>query len=163
MTEALLGLGGNVGDVRATFDQAIALLCDGPAVQLLARSSDYRTPPWGVADQPPFVNAAIAVETSLTPHQLLARAIACERAFGRDRAHERHWGPRTLDIDLLAYDDVAMNDATLTLPHPHLFERAFVLVPLAEIAPDRVIVGIRVGDARDHIDTSGIETLPPRG
>ena len=93
---------------------------------------------------------------------LLARAQAVERAFGRDRANERRWGPRPLDIDLLAYDDVAIDDAELTLPHPRLFERAFVLVPLAEIAPDRVIAGRRVRDALAKVDTSGIEKLAPR-
>ena len=162
MAEAFIALGGNVGDVRATFDAAIAMLCDGPDVRLLARSSDYRTPPWGVTDQPPFINAVIAVSTTLAPQALLARAQACERALGRDRARERHWGPRTIDLDLLAYDDVALNDPTLTLPHPHLFERAFVLVPLAEIAPDRVIAGIRVSDALARVDTTGIEKLARR-
>src|SRR6202035_2378275 len=101
--------------VRATFDAAIAILCDGPEVQLLARSSDYQTPPWGVTDQPPFINAVIAVSTTLTPHQLLSRAQACERALGRDRAHERRWGPRRIDIDILAYDDVGLHDADLML------------------------------------------------
>jgi 2-amino-4-hydroxy-6-hydroxymethyldihydropteridine diphosphokinase len=138
-------------------------VCDGSDLQLLARSSDYRTPPWGVTDQPAFINAVIAVSTTLTPHALLTRAQACERALGRDRAREQHWGPRTIDLDLLAYDDLALNDATLTLPHPHLFERAFVLVPLAEIAPDRVIAGIRVGDALKRVDARGIEKLEPRG
>jgi 2-amino-4-hydroxy-6-hydroxymethyldihydropteridine diphosphokinase len=162
LAEAFIALGGNVGDVRATFDAAIAILCDGPEVRLLARSSDYQTPPWGVTDQPPFINAVIAVSTTLTPHQLLSRTQACERALGRDRAHEQHWGPRTIDLDILAYDDLVLNDATLTLPHPHLFERAFVLVPLAEIAPDRVIAGIRVGDAVKRVDAAGIERLPGR-
>ena len=162
MEEAFLALGGNVGDVRATFDQALARLCDGNVVRLLARSSDYRTPPWGVTDQPPFVNAAISVETALSPHELLARALDCEHALGRDRAHERHWGPRAIDIDILAYDDVELHDADLTLPHPHLFERAFVLVPLAEIAPDRLISGVRVRDALARIDAGGIEKLPAR-
>ncbi len=119
----------------------MAMLCDGAAVRLLARSSDYRTPPWGVTDQPPFINAVIAVATSLGPHELFSRALAVERALGRDRRRERRWGPRTIDLDLLAYDDLELNDADLTLPHPRLFERAFVLVPLAEIAPDRVIAG----------------------
>ncbi len=162
MAEAFIALGGNVGDVRATFDRAIALLCDGAEVRLTARSSDYRTPPWGVTDQPPFINAVIAVSTTLAPHALLTRAQECERALGRDRAHERHWGPRAIDLDLLAYDDVVLNDATLILPHPHLFERAFVLVPLAEIAPDRRIGGIRVGDALKRVNTSGIEKLARR-
>ncbi len=147
--------------MRATFDRAIAMLCDGDAVRLMARSSDYRTPPWGVTDQPPFINAVIAVATSLSPHDLLARALKVERALGRDRESERRWGPRTLDIDLLAYDDLVLNDPDLTLPHPRLFERAFVLVPLAEIAPDRVIAGIRVRDALARVDASGIEKLPP--
>jgi 2-amino-4-hydroxy-6-hydroxymethyldihydropteridine diphosphokinase len=160
LAEAFIALGGNVGDVRATFDQAISLLCNDSDIRLTARSSDYRTPPWGVTEQPPFTNAAIAVSTTLAPHALLARAQACERALGRDRDSERHWGPRPIDLDLLAYDDLVLNDATLTLPHPHLFERAFVLVPLAEIAPDRVIAGIRVGDALKRADTAGIEKLP---
>ena len=123
-------------------------------MRLTARSSDYRTPPWGVTDQPPFVNAVIAVTTSLSPHELLARAEKCERALGRDRTLERRWGPRSIDIDLLAYDDLVLNDPDLILPHPHLFERAFVLVPLAEIAPERVIAGVRV---RDGAGTPGHE------
>lgn len=159
--EALLALGGNVGDVRATFDQAITRLCDGTAVKLMARSSDYRTPPWGVIDQPPFINAVIVVATGLSPHDLLARALAVERALGRDRTKERHWGPRPIDIDILAYDDMALNDADLTLPHPRLLERAFVLMPLAEIAPDRVVAGFRVSDALARVETGGIERLPP--
>lgn len=160
MAEAFIALGGNVGDVRATFDRAIALLCDDGAVQLVARSSDYRTPPWGVTDQPPFVNAVITVSTALAPHALLTRMQACERALGRDREHERHWGPRPIDLDLLAYNDVTLHDPDLTLPHPHLFERAFVLMPLAEIAADRVIAGRRVGDALARVDAAGIEKLP---
>jgi 2-amino-4-hydroxy-6-hydroxymethyldihydropteridine diphosphokinase len=161
MAEAFVALGGNVGDVRSTFRRAIALLCDRTAVRLTARSSDYRTPPWGVADQPPFVNAVIGITTSLSPHELLARAEQCERALGRDRSHERHWGPRSIDIDLLAYDNLVLSSPDLVLPHPHLFERAFVLVPLAEIARERVIAGIRVRDALERVDTSGIEKLPP--
>lgn len=162
MPEAFIALGGNVGDVRSTFDKAVAMLCDGEAVRLTARSSDYGTPPWGVTDQPPFVNSVVAVATRLEPHALLARAQACERAFGRDRMKEQHWGPRTLDLDLLAYDDRAINDDALTLPHPRLFERAFVLVPLAEIAPDRVIGGWKVRDALARVDVAGIEKLAPR-
>ena len=161
MAEALVALGGNLGDVRASFERAIALLCQDAAVRLVARSSDYRTPPWGFADQPPFINAVIAVATSLSPRDLLARALKVERAFGRDRERECRWGPRTLDLDLLAYDDLVLHSPDLTLPHPRMFERAFVLVPLAEIAPDRVIAAIHVTDALRRIDASGIEKLPP--
>lgn len=162
MAEAFIALGGNVGDVRVTFDRAIARLCDGGAVQLTARSSDYRTPPWGVTDQPAFINAVIAVATPASPHALLTRMQACERALGRDRTRESRWGPRPIDLDLLAYDDVTLHDPDLTLPHPRLFERAFVLVPLAEIAADRVIAGIRIRDALARLDAAGIEKLPAR-
>ena len=162
VAEALIALGGNVGDVRAAFDRAIAMLCEGIAVRLDARSADYRTPPWGVTDQPPFVNAVIAVTTSLSPHDLLARAEQCERKLGRVRERERRWGPRLIDIDLLAYDDLVLIDRDLILPHPHMLERAFVLVPLAEIAPDRLIAGVKVADALARLDASGIEKLPPR-
>jgi 2-amino-4-hydroxy-6-hydroxymethyldihydropteridine diphosphokinase len=161
-SSAILALGGNVGDTRSAFDRAIAMLCEDGRVRLLARSSDYQTPPWGVTDQPPFINAVIAVETALSPHELLAHAQTVERAFGRDRNREARWGPRTLDIDLIAYDDMTLASPNLTLPHPRLFERAFVLVPLAEIAPDRTIAGIRVRDALTGIDRSGIEKLPPQ-
>jgi len=162
MTEALAALGGNIGDVRETLDRAIAALCDGEAVRLIARSSDYRTPPWGVADQPPFVNLCIVVETSLTPRALLGRAQTVERALGRQRATERRWGPRPIDIDLIAYDDLALDTPDLTLPHPRLLERAFVLVPLAEIAPERVIAGLKVREALGRVDATGVEKLPPR-
>jgi len=162
MAEVLLALGGNVGDVRGTLDKAVAQLCDDAAMNLLARSSEYRTPPWGVEAQPPFVNLCISVATTLSPLALFARAQSVERALGRDRAHERRWGPRTVDIDLLAYDDLKLESPELTLPHPRLFERAFVLVPLAEIAPGRVIAGIRVRDALTKLDQAGIERLAPR-
>ena len=162
MSRAWLALGGNVGDSRAILDRAVALLCDGTAIRLLARSSDYRTPPWGMTEQAPFVNLCIAIETSLTPQQLLARAHDVERALGRDRAREQRWGPRTADIDIVAYDGVSLHDKNLILPHPRLFERAFVLVPLAEIAPDLVVAGTRVAEAATRFTHETIEKLPPR-
>ncbi len=162
MAEALLALGGNVGDVRATLARAVAMLCDGQDIRLTARSSDYLTPPWGVVEQPAFVNLCIAVETVLAPLALLARAQAVERACGRDRSQERRWGPRPLDIDILAYDDLALDTSELTLPHPRLLERAFVLVPLAEIAPERVIAGIAISEALGRVDAANIVRLPAR-
>ena len=162
MSRAYLALGGNVGDSRAILDCAVGLLCDDTDIHLLARSADYRTPPWGVTDQAPFINLCIAVETALAPHALLARAHDVERALGRDRAREQRWGPRTADIDIIAYDNVTLAGETLTLPHPRLFERAFVLVPLAEIAPDLVIAGTRVADAAARLAHESIEKLPPR-
>jgi 2-amino-4-hydroxy-6-hydroxymethyldihydropteridine diphosphokinase len=159
MAEVLVGFGGNVGNVRNTLDDAVRAFCDGQEVRLLARSSDYRTPPWGITDQPPFINLCIAAATDLSPRALLERALAIEEAAGRNRAAERIWGPRPLDLDLLAYDDLVMNEPGLTLPHPRLFERAFVLVPLLEIRPDLTIGGRRIADALQGLDTSGIERL----
>ena len=162
MTQALLALGGNVGNSRAILDRAVALLCDGKDVKLTARSSDYLTPPWGFKYQPPFVNLCIAVETTLPPRELLRRAQQVELSLGRDRAHEKRNGPRTADIDIIAYDDVRVDEPNLTLPHPRALERAFVLVPLAEIAPDATIGVRRVADALKSIDATGIERLAPR-
>jgi 2-amino-4-hydroxy-6-hydroxymethyldihydropteridine diphosphokinase len=162
VAEALLSLGGNVGDARGTLDQAVAMLADDQEVRLTARSSDYSTPPWGVTDQAPFINLCIAVETSLSPEALLARGQMVEAILGRDRPHERRWGPRRVDIDILAYDDLTLATPELTLPHPRMFQRAFVLVPLSEIAPDRIIAGHRVRDAASAVDGAGITKLPPR-
>jgi 2-amino-4-hydroxy-6-hydroxymethyldihydropteridine diphosphokinase len=163
VAEALIGFGGNIDDARNTLDRAVATFCDGAEVRLLARSSDYRTPPWGVEDQPPFVNLCLIVSTTLAPHELLARALAVESALGRARSQETRWGPRPIDIDILAYDDITLNEPGLTLPHPRLFERAFVLLPLAEIAPEHVIAGRRVRDALAAVDPKGIERLPAKG
>lgn len=162
MANVLIALGGNVGDVRNTFDRAIERLTGEGDIVLLHRSSDYLTPPWGKTDQAAFTNACIEVETSLSPHALLERGQAVERALGRDRQKDEHWGPRTIDVDLLDYDGIAMNDPDLQLPHPRILERAFVLVPLAEIAPDRTIAGVPVRDALAKLDASGITQLPPR-
>jgi 2-amino-4-hydroxy-6-hydroxymethyldihydropteridine diphosphokinase len=162
MAEALIGLGGNVGDVRTTLDRAVAAFCDGAEVRLLARSADYETPPWGVTDQPAFVNLCLRVATDRPPRDLLRRALAVEASLGRDRASGRRWGPRPVDIDILAYGDVVLDEPDLHLPHPRMAERAFVLVPLAEIAPDWVIGGVRVADLAARIDASGVTRLPDR-
>jgi 2-amino-4-hydroxy-6-hydroxymethyldihydropteridine diphosphokinase len=160
MASVLIALGGNVGDVRQTFRKAIANICGMAQAALVARSSDYATPPWGEEDQDRFVNACIEIDTSLDPHALLYTLHKIEKKFGRDRSKEKRWGPRTLDLDLIAYDDAVLDKPELTLPHPRLFERAFVLVPLAEIAPDRVIAGRTPAAALATISTAGIERLP---
>ncbi len=159
MASALIALGGNVGDVRATFKRAIIDICGMAQAVLLARSSDYATPPWGDEQQDHFINACIEIETSFAPVPLLKVLQTIEQAFGRDRSKERRWGPRTLDLDLIAYDDVSMDEPELMLPHPRLFERAFVLVPLSEIAPDRLIAGRSVKAALAELSTEGIERL----
>ena len=160
MADVLIALGGSVGDVRATFQKAIANICGMAQAALLARSSDYATPPWGEPDQPRFINACIQIETALDPHALMFTLHRIEKKFGRDRARETRWGPRTLDLDLIAYDDVSIDKPELTLPHPRLFERAFVLTPLAEIVPDRIIAGRNIAVALAQLSTEGIERLP---
>ena len=159
MTQALIAFGGNVGDARATIDRAITTFCDGKDVKLLQRSSDYQTPPWGVDDQPPFINAAILIETTLPPRELLARGQMVEHLYGRDRARETRWGPRTLDIDLIDYGGQAVDEPDLTLPHPLALERAFVLAPLSEIVPEWRIGGVAIREALAELDASGIKRL----
>lgn len=160
-TQALIAFGGNVGDARTTLARAVVTFCDGEQVRLIRRSSDYRTPPWGVEDQPPFINACILIETTLPPHELLARGQMVERLFGRDRTRETRWGPRSLDIDLIDYGDRIVDEPDLTLPHPRVLERAFVLVPLAEIVPDWRIDGMTINEALNRVDIGGIKRLPP--
>lgn len=132
MPEVWLGLGSNLGDRVATLDGGLRALA-ARGVAILAVSSLYATAPQGVADQPEFYNVVARAATALPPRAVLAAALAVEAAYGRQRT--RRWGPRTLDIDLLFYDDLACADANLTLPHPRLWERAFVLAPLLELWP----------------------------
>lgn len=159
MTQALIAFGGNVGDARSTIERAVGTFCDGRDVKLLKRSADYQTPPWGVEDQPPFINACILVETELPARELLARGQMVERLYGRDRARETRWGPRTLDIDLIDYGGQSIDEPGLTLPHPRVLERAFVLVPLAEIVPEWRIGGTAIREALAGVDAGGIHRL----
>ncbi|MCX2726554.1 2-amino-4-hydroxy-6-hydroxymethyldihydropteridine diphosphokinase [Thermomicrobium sp. 4228-Ro] len=131
---AYIGLGSNLGDRRATLRAAVRRLSEHG--RIVAVSSLYETEPVGFRDQPWFLNAVIALETDLDPRELLRTLLAIERSFGRERTFRN--APRTLDLDLLLYDGVVENSVGLTVPHPRLHERAFVLVPLAEIAPDEV-------------------------
>lgn len=157
---ALIGLGGNLGEVRERLEAAIERLHAVPGLAVAARSRYYRTAPWGIVDQPDFINAAIAVSTTLAPLPLLEVLLATERAFGRVREGER-WGPRTLDLDLLAYGDRVIDDERLSVPHPRIAERAFVLLPLADIAAETVLPGLgRVDRLLGAIDTAGCVALP---
>lgn len=158
---AWIGLGGNLGEVSRAFDSALEALAATPGLAVLARSALYRTPAWGVLEQPSFLNAAVALESRLGPIELLDRLMAVERQHGRDRTRERRWGPRRLDLDLLAVEGVVLQHPRLLLPHPRAHERAFVLVPWAEIAPDFLLPGHgRLADLRDALDRSGIEAIP---
>jgi 2-amino-4-hydroxy-6-hydroxymethyldihydropteridine diphosphokinase len=150
---ACIGLGGNVGDAAATVRRAFDALADLPETRVLAVSRLYRTPAWGVETQPDFVNAAALLDTTLEPRALLDALLGIERAFGRER--RERWGPRTLDLDLLLYADAVIDVPGLHVPHPHLHERAFVLRPLADIAPDAMVPGQgRVADLLARVDAS---------
>lgn len=154
---AHLSLGGNIGDASAMLRAATARLAQTPGLAVVARSGLYRTPAWGETDQAPFTNAALALRTALAPHALLAACLRVETALGRVRG--RHWGPRLIDIDIIAYEGVRVADDRLVLPHPHALERAFVLVPLMEIAPDLVIADVPIRAALATLDRAGIERV----
>jgi 2-amino-4-hydroxy-6-hydroxymethyldihydropteridine diphosphokinase len=129
-----------------------------PAVEVMAVSSLYRTPPWGKLDQPDFLNAAAAIATDLEPRALLQACLDIEG--GLKRVRDERWGPRIIDLDVLVYGEIALKESGLEIPHPRLTERAFVLEPLAEIAPDLDVAGQSVGAWLATVDRTGIERLP---
>lgn len=154
-----IGLGANLGDPVAAVQAAFAALAALPQSRLLAASRLYRTPAWGRTDQPDFINAAALLETALPPQALLAALLEIERHAGRTRDGER-WGPRLLDLDLLLYGELTLDAPGLRLPHPHLHERAFALLPLAEIAFDVPFPGHgSVGSALRLIDAGGMQVI----
>ena len=160
MTHAYVALGSNLGDSRQQLLDAMTALDRLPDSRLLARSGLYRTPPWGVLEQPAFINAVVLLESMLAPHALLDGLLTIERAAGRTRDGER-WGPRTLDLDLLHMEGVARHDERLTLPHPRIAERAFVLLPLHELAPELVLPGQgRVADLLAAVNAADCVPLP---
>ena len=152
--EAGLGLGSNIGDKAANIAEAVRRLCADGSVTLQAMSQNYRTAPWGVVEQDFFANAAAIVRTTLEPLDLLAHAKGIERAMGREAG--ARWGPRLIDIDILFFGDRTLDSEHLTLPHRDLFNRAFVLVPLAEIAPDLVLGGRSVAAAAAAMQTPDV-------
>lgn len=138
---AYLGLGSNVGDRHAMLVGALAAL-EERGVVVDARSRVYETAPVGGPSQPDFLNQVVRVETDLDPRSLLHACLDIESSLGRDRRHEVRWGPRPIDIDVLTYESAVVREPDLTIPHPRLAERAFVLVPLVEIDPDLWIPGL---------------------
>src|SRR5437764_10938798 len=141
MERAYVALGSNLGDREATIRAALEALAAAPGVRVAAVSSLIETDPVGVVDQPRFLNAAAALETSLDPRALLDLLLAVERRFGREREGVPPQGPRTLDIDLLLYGTAEIDEPGLRIPHPRLHERAFVLGPLAELDPSLEVPG----------------------
>jgi 2-amino-4-hydroxy-6-hydroxymethyldihydropteridine diphosphokinase len=159
-TRVYVGVGGNVGEVETTIEEAMWALDSLPQTSIRAQSRLYRTPPWGNTDQPPFLNAVVELQTRLAPRVLLNLLLDIETRFGRNRDEGEKWGPRELDLDLLVFGDEQIDEPGMHLPHPHLHERAFVLVPLAEIAPDLEIFGVgKVSELVQAVDASGIEAI----
>ena len=155
---AYLGLGGNLGDRRAVLASALARLAAAPGVRIARISPVYETRAVGLTDQPDFLNLVVQLETTLAPHALLNLCLSIEQHLGRVR-HER-WGPRTIDLDVLLFDHVTLNDNVLTLPHPRLHERAFVLVPLADLAPGLIINHEPVRTHLARADRTGVTPRP---
>ena len=145
MARAVLALGANIGDAASQIEAAIKAIANHPQITLLKRSSIIVTPPWGVVDQDEFHNGAVLIETGLSPLDLLDFCLETENALGRVRTQK--WGPRIIDIDVIAYDRLEVESERLTLPHPYAHERDFVLVPVREIAPEVAewLVGRRPG------------------
>lgn len=155
---AHVALGSNLDDPRAQVERGFEALDALPGTVLRARSRLYRTRPWGVAEQPDFVNAVAEIATSLSPRDLLESLLAIERGAGRERGPRN--GPRILDLDLLLYGSILIEEPGLVIPHPRLHERAFVLLPLADIAADDEVPGHgRVADLLARVDVAGCVPL----
>jgi 2-amino-4-hydroxy-6-hydroxymethyldihydropteridine diphosphokinase len=155
---AYLGLGGNLGDPAKSMGAALRMLDADPLSRVVAVSSLYRTPPWGKTDQPDFLNATAEVLTSHSPRELLDLCLEAEQRLKRVR--QERWGPRLIDIDILIFGDKAVHEHGLEIPHPRMLERAFVLAPLAEIAPDLMVDGQTLSNHLAILDTTGITRLP---
>ena len=159
MVTAYLGLGSNLGERDEHLREGVHLLCN--SLKLIRLSSVYETEPWGYTDQPPFLNLVCEIETDKTSHEVLETAKKVERRVGRSPTFR--YGPRVLDIDLLFYGDLVISTASLTVPHPGIAERAFVLVPLAEIASTQVhpVLGLSVGELLAQ--APGVDGVRPWG
>ena len=149
-----IALGTNLGNRLANLQAAIQSM--PPEVIVLAESHIYETPPWGYKDQPAFLNMVIKAETELEPEQLLQYLKELETELGREQSF--HWGPRLIDLDILFYDDLVLDSPPLIIPHPRLHERAFVLVPLMDIAPELIhpVIKKSVSELLAEVDTQGI-------
>jgi 2-amino-4-hydroxy-6-hydroxymethyldihydropteridine diphosphokinase len=158
VTVACIALGANIGEPQRQVESGFAALAALPGTSLLAKSSLYRSAPVGYADQPDFINAVAVIETALSPHALLDALLATERAPGRVREFAN--APRTLDLDIVLYGEVVVHDAGLTIPHARMMERAFVMVPLAEVAPDTLVPGHGlVRDLVARVDAASVAQL----
>lgn len=164
MAEAAIAFGSNLGDRQRHIALAIDHLTRDDRVEIIGLSHFHETEPWGDPDQDRYINACALVATDFTPQELLARCLEVEESLGRVRDPANRYGPRTIDLDIIFYDDVKLDEPDLVLPHPRLFERAFVLVPLIEVTGERIIAGRSLDQALSGLDASGVrrfETLEP--
>lgn len=152
-----LSLGSNMGDRRALVDEAVKQLDAHMHIKVTDQSAYYETAPWGGVEQEPFLNIALKIETSLSPLLLLDECQRIELALNRERIIR--WGPRTIDIDILTYDDTEIHDDRLDVPHPRMFERAFVLIPLKDIMTEDICYGQSIEEALSKIEDQEIERL----
>lgn len=155
MVKAFLSLGSNMGDRLEYLSKAIDKIAEIQGCNILNKSRVYETEPWGYENQEAFLNLCISIETSLPPYELLESLQTIELEL--DRVRKIHWGPRTIDIDILLFDDIICEDDKLTIPHPRMRERAFVLIPLYDIEKNLIIDGIKLEDLINKIDTRGIK------
>lgn len=158
---AFLGLGGNLGDSRAAMAEALQTIDATTGITVMTVSSIYRTPPWGKLDQPDFLNVVAGIETKLQPRGLLDACLNAERKLKRIRAER--WGPRLIDIDVLWFEGETVDGPGLQVPHPRMLERAFVMVPLAEIARDLILQGRAAVDIAAELDRTGVERVTEGG
>jgi 2-amino-4-hydroxy-6-hydroxymethyldihydropteridine diphosphokinase len=158
---AYLCLGSNLGDRAGTMAKAVGLIAR-TGLKIIARSSLYETPPWGPVPQGPYLNMVVAVETELSARELLNMLLGVEHAFGRDRTREVRFGPRTIDIDILLFGEDVIAELDLEIPHPRMMQRAFALIPLAELVPDLKVGGVAIRDALETLDRSGIVKVEPQ-
>lgn len=156
---ATIGLGSNIGDKAANIARAIHILgnADKSVLRLVAKSRLYTSPPWGETDQEPFVNAAVSVSTTASPHELLHTCLAVENGMGRVR--DKRWGPRIIDADILTFEDWLIDEPDLKVPHPLIAQRAFVLLPLRDVAPQTQINGRSLDDLIAELGDSGTRPL----
>lgn len=163
LVNACIGIGANLGHPLDAVRHGMQALEALPSSRVLATSRLYRTPAWGRLDQPDYINAAVVLQTGLAAQALLEHLLQIERKAGRKRGAEiasMRWGPRVLDLDILLFGEQTINEQGLRVPHPHLYERAFALVPLAEIAPNAMFPGHgSVAAALRLVDVGGVEAV----
>ncbi|MBF8984635.1 2-amino-4-hydroxy-6-hydroxymethyldihydropteridine diphosphokinase [Lutibacter sp. B2] len=161
MSRVFLGIGGNIGDKHANIKETLSLLQENPKIEIVNTSSYYETAPVGYEDQDWFLNIVVEIETSLEPYSLLEYCNHIEQELKRERLI--HWGPRTIDVDILLYENFSSDNEKLIVPHPRMCERGFVIIPLYEIAPDLIIYDKPIKEFVDQLQTEEVRKINYEG